>query len=95
MMEYTPDIVQVVPHEDYTVTVYFCDGKIVIYNAEPKLNQGVFERLKDVSFFMNNCKIMNDTLAWDLTGKNDPFECIDIDPDYLYSLEYADDPAAV
>ena len=30
---------------------------------------------------------MNDTLAWDLTGKNDPSECIDIDPDYLYSLE--------
>ena len=95
MMDYTPDIVQVVPHEDYTVTVYFCDGKIVIYNAAPKLDQGVFERLKDVSFFMNNCKIMNDTLAWDLTGKNDPFECVDIDPDYLYALEHTDDPAAV
>ena len=36
---------------------------------------------------------MNDTLAWDLTGKNDPAECIDIDPDYLYSLEDVEDPA--
>jgi DNA-binding XRE family transcriptional regulator len=26
MMDYTPQIVQVVPHEDYTATVYFCDG---------------------------------------------------------------------
>lgn len=93
MMDYTPDIIQVVPHEDYTVTVYFCDGKIVTYDAGPKLNTGVFQRLKDRSFFINNCKIMNDTLAWDLTGKNDPAECIDIDPDYLYSLEDVEDPA--
>ena len=95
MMDYTPDIIQVVPHEDYTVTVYFCDGKIVTYDVGPKVNDGVFQRLKDLSFFINNCKIMNDTLAWDLTGKNDPAECIDIDPDYLYSLEDVEDPLAV
>ena len=95
MMDYTPEIVQVVPHEDYTVTVYFCDGKIVTYDAGPKLEQGVFQRLKNKKFFINNCKIMNDTLAWDLTGKNDPSQCIDIDPDYLYGLEYAEDPVVV
>lgn len=95
MMDYTPEIVQVVPHEDYTVTVYFCDGKIVIYDAGQKLEQGVFKALKDISFFMNNCKIMNDTLAWDLTGENDPTECIDIDPDFLYGLEDAKDSIAV
>ena len=95
MMDNTPDIVQVVPREDYTVIVYFGDGKIVIYDARPKLEQGVFQRLKDISFFVNNCKIMNDTLAWDLTGKNDPSECIDIDPDYLYGLENVEDPIAV
>ena len=67
--------------------IRLCDGKIVTYDVGPKLNDGVFQRLKDLSFFINNCKIMNDTLAWDLTGKNDPAECIDIDPDYLYSLE--------
>lgn len=94
-MNYTPEIVQVVPHDDYIVTVFFCDGKIVTYNARLKLDQGVFQALKSISFFINNCKIMNDTIAWDLTGKNDPSECIDIDPDYLYGLEYAEDPAAV
>jgi hypothetical protein len=91
MMDYTPDIVQVVPHEDYTVSVYFCDGKIVLYDVKPKLNKGVFQKLKDKSFFMNNCRIMNDTLAWDVTGTNDTTECIDIDPDYLYELDYAED----
>ena len=92
MMDYTPDIVQVVPHKDYTVTVYFCDGKIVSYDVNPKLNEGVFQRLKDLAFFIGNCKIMNDTLAWDLSGKNDPSDCIDIDPDFLYSLEYIEEP---
>ena len=95
MMDNTPEIVQVVPHEDYTVTVYFCDGKIVTYDVKPKLDQGVFQCLKDKSFFFNRCKIMNDTLAWDLTGENDPSACIDIDPDYLYSLEYAEEPVAI
>ena len=75
--------------------MYFCDGKIVTYDARPKLDQGVFQALKDISFFIKNCKIMNDTLAWDLTGNNDPSHCIDIDPDYLYGLEYAEDPIAV
>lgn len=50
MMDYTPEIVQVVPHEDYTVTVYFCDGKIVTYDAKQKLDQGVFRTLKDITF---------------------------------------------
>ena len=94
-MDSTPSIVQVVPHRDYTVSVYFVDGKIVVYDVKPKLESGVFKALQDMDFFMNQCKIMNDTLAWDLTGKNDPAECIDIDPDYLYSLEDVEDPLAV
>ena len=95
MMDYTPQIVQVIPHEDYTVSVYFSDRKIVRYDVAPKLGKGVFQRLKDISFFVQNCKIMNDTLAWDLSGNNDVTNCIDIDPDYLYSLEYADESFAV
>lgn len=89
-MEYmTPDIIQVVPHDDYTVSVYFCDGKIVLYDVSPKLDFGIFTRLKDKSFFKDRCTILNDTLAWDVSGTGDPSECIDIDPDYLYSLDYS------
>ena len=90
-MDVTPDIVQVVPHDNYTVSVFFCDGKMVIYDAKPKLDQGVFQRLKDLLFFKNSCTILNDTLAWDLTGNRDPANCIDIDPDTLYALEAADE----
>lgn len=91
MMDYTPTIVQVVPHDDHTVSVYFCDGKIVLYDVNPKLEDGVFRELKDINVFIDSCKIMNDTLAWDVSGNNDPSDCIDIDPDYLYSLDYAEE----
>ena len=87
-MDSTPCIVQVVPHRDYTVSVYFVDGKIVVYDVKPKLESGVFKALQDMDFFMNQCKIMNDTLAWDLSGENDPANCIDIDPETLYALEH-------
>lgn len=30
---------------------------------------------------------MNDTLAWDISGKRDHTKCIDIDPDTLYMLD--------
>ena len=93
-MDYIPEIVQVVPHSDYTVTVYFVDGKIVVYDVKPKLDRGVFTALKNPEFFMSRCKIMNDTLAWDLSGENDPANCIDIDPETLYALEHTEETAA-
>ena len=88
MMDFTPEIVQVVPHDDYPVSVYFCDGTIVLYDVKPNLKKGVFQKLNDKTVFMEKCKIINDTLAWDVTGTDDPTSCIDIDPDYLYSLEH-------
>ncbi len=82
-----PKIVQVVPTEEYTVYVYFEDGKIVCYDVKPLLEKEVFNVLRDVTFFMNTCTIMNDTLAWDVSGNRDNTMCIDIDPDTLYELE--------
>lgn len=78
------EIVQVVPHEDYTVWVYFSDGKITCYDMKDKLDKGVFTKIKVLSTFLNCCKIMNDTLAWDV-GENGEEDCIDIDPIVLYN----------
>ena len=36
------DIVQVIPNEDYTVYVYFEDGKIVCYDAKTLLKKKFF-----------------------------------------------------
>ena len=84
-MEYFPEVVQVVPNPDRTVFVYFSDGKIVSYDVNPLLDRGVFRALRDDEVFMNRCKIMNDTLAWDVNGNDDPTACLDIDPETLYA----------
>lgn len=86
-----PEVVQVVPFPDHTVSVYFSDGKIVSYDVKPLLDKGVFRALQDMDIFINRCGIMNDTLAWDVAGDGDPTACIDIDPDTLYALDAIDD----
>lgn len=84
---YMPEVVQVVPHRDYTVVVYFSDGKITCYDMSNKVDKGIFKVLKDIDFFMDRCVILNDTLAWDVTGDMDRTKCIDIDPETLYEAE--------
>ena len=94
-MTYFPEVVQVVPFPDHTVSVYFSDGKIVSYDVKPFLDKGVFRALQNMEIFMNRCGIMNDTLAWDVAGNGDPTACIDIDPDTLYALDAIEDRLSV
>ena len=35
-------------------------------------------------FYINNCTVLNGTLAWTLDGKYDKYNCIDIDPYTIY-----------
>lgn len=93
-MNCCPEIVQVVPFPDYTVSVYFADGKIVSYDVKPLLDQGVFRALRDDRTFFECCTVMNGTLAWDVSRTGDPTSCIDIDPETLYALESSEDRLA-
>ena len=93
-MAYFPDVVQVIPHEDFTVSVYFSDGKIVLYDIKPFLHTEVFSKIKDIEVFMGTCTILNDTLAWDIAGDRNESECIDIDPDTLYNLPESEERIA-
>lgn len=63
------------------------DGKIVCYDVKPLLEKEVFAVLKDIEYFMTTCTILNDTLAWDVSGNRDNTTCIDIDPETLYGLD--------
>jgi hypothetical protein len=83
-MSYIPKVVQVVPTKDYTVYIYFDDGKIKLFDAKEIIKKGVFRKLQDINFFINRCTVLNNTLAWDLKGNYDPYECIDLDPVVLY-----------
>ena len=91
---YFPDVVQVVPFGDYTVDVYFDDGKIVRYDVTPFLEEGIFRKLKDLQVFINACTILNGTLAWDIAGNRNEQECIDIDPETLHALPDASERIA-
>ena len=94
-MTYFPEVVQVVPFPDHTVSVYFSDGKIVSYDVRPLLDKGMFRALRDMDVFIKRCVIMNDTLAWDIAGNGDPTACIDIDPETLYALDAIEDRLSV
>lgn len=84
---FTPEVVQVVPKENYVVEVLFQDGKIVHFDVNRLLKKGIFAKLNDKDFYKNRCTVMNHTLAWDISGEHDPTNCIDIAPDVLYSIQ--------
>jgi hypothetical protein len=87
-------VIQVNPNPDFTVYIYFSDGKIKLFDMKTFLNKGVFVQISDLDNFLSKCTVMNGTLAWDLSGKYDPSNCIDIDPEVIYStsISVAVDP---
>ncbi|MBO5057509.1 MAG: DUF2442 domain-containing protein [Lachnospiraceae bacterium] len=89
-----PKVVQVIPMKDYSVYVYFEDGKIVCYDMSHMIEKDVFLPLKNMDIFLNTCTVLNDTLAWDTSLNRDNTTCLDIDPDTLYALPFAEEQIA-
>ena len=87
MKDYIPVVIKVIPLDNFHVYVIFDDGKIIDYDATKDLQTKLFEPLRDIEVFKEACTIMNDTLAWDITGNKDNGNCIDIDPFTLYGME--------
>ena len=83
-MEYMPEVIQVIPVDNYKVYVYFDDGSIKLYDASDDIKCGVFKGLQDINIFKNTCTVLNGTLAWDLDGNYDETKCLDIDPFNIY-----------
>ena len=77
-------VIQVYPTDDYKVYLYFSDGKIRLFDGSELVGKGVFQVLKDKERFKEACTVLNGTLAWDLSGKRDPGDCLDLDPENLY-----------
>ena len=87
MNEYFTTVVQVIPLDNFHVQVFFDDGKIVDYDATNDLKAEIMAPMRDIENFKNACTVMNGTLAWDISGKWDEADCVDIDPFTLYELE--------
>jgi len=93
-MDYFPSVVQAVAADNYKVYVYFIDGAIRCVDMKPTIDKGgVFTPLQDEKVFRNTLTVMNDTVAWDLSGKHDPGDCIDIDPCTIYKSPPSREPS--
>lgn len=92
-MDYYPQVVQAIPGEGYSVYAYFSDGTVHLYDASHLIERGgVFAPLRDKTMFDSALTVLNETVAWDLTGKRDTADCIDIAPESVYAAPVAADP---
>jgi hypothetical protein len=93
LAQYVPAVVQAVAGPNRTVYVYFTDGTVHQLDVKPLIQKGgVFERLEDDRFFAETLTVLNDTVAWDVSGTFDPCTCIDVDPLSVYAAPVVRDP---
>jgi hypothetical protein len=90
---YFPQVLQAVTTGNYEVYAYFNDGSVRFVDIKPLIRpETVFEPLGDISVFKNRLTVLNGTVAWDLSGSRNPRDCIDLDPETIYSGDEVKDP---
>jgi len=83
-MNYWPEILQVIPTDDYKVYLYFNDGHIRLFDASELVQKGIFRQLQADNMFVKACTVINHTLAWTPDGSYRDDTCLDLDPIELY-----------
>lgn len=92
-MDFIPEVLQVVPGNNYHVFAYFNDGTVRDYDVFPLIRRGgVFKKIDNLNIFRKCLTVLNGTVAWDLSGKRDVTQCIDIDPFDVYNSPVVQDP---
>lgn len=80
-----PKLYLVQPQDDFSIILHYDNGEIRLYDCTWIFKETeVFEKIRDIKQFKELCTVMNGTLAWDISGKRDPYTCIDICPDTIY-----------
>ena len=88
-----PQVLQVLPTDNFEVYAYMNDGSVRLYDVKPLLKKNtVFESLMDIQIFKSKLKVINHTIAWDMGGNRDPYKCIDIDPFTVFEKPPVPDP---
>ena len=71
-----PAVKEVIPRDDYTLSVVFENGEEGMLDMKPMLDFGVFQMLKDYDMF-KRVQVAFDTIEW---------ECgVDLDPEFVYA----------
>jgi hypothetical protein len=84
-MNYWPEVSQALPTPEHKVYLYFDDGTIRLFDAEPLLDTGAFRVLCGGNLFVDACTVLNHTLAWTPDMSYDETTCLDLDPSVLYA----------
>ncbi len=71
-----PAVKEVIPGEDYMLSVVFDNGEHGLLDMKPVLGFGLFQRIKDFQAF-KQVRVAFDTIEWDCG--------VDLDPEYVYS----------
>ena len=69
-----PSVKEVVPRDDYTLSVVFETGENGILDMKPMLDFGVFQKIKDYETF-GRVRVSFDTIEWDCG--------VDLDPEFV------------
>ena len=79
-----PSVKEVIPRDDYTLSVVFENGERGILDMKPILDFGVFQRIKDYEAF-RRVRVSFDTIEWSCG--------VDLDPEFVYVKCKAATPA--
>lgn len=71
-----PSVKEVVPTDDYLLSIVFDNGERGILDMKPVLDFGVFQRLRDQEAF-RRVRVAFDTIEWDVG--------VDLDPEFVYA----------
>jgi len=71
-----PSVKEVVPREDYALSILFDNGESGILDMKSILDFGVFRRIKDYDKF-RQIRVAFDTIEWDCG--------VDLDPEFVYA----------
>lgn len=87
-MDFMPMVVQAIAGENFTVYAYFNDGAVRLVDVKPLIEGGgVFSAIADPTAFREKLTVLNDTVAWDISGDRDPTKCIDLDPIVIFKRD--------
>ncbi|MFI3256665.1 MAG: DUF2442 domain-containing protein [Spirochaetales bacterium] len=83
-----PEIIQVVPTDNFEIYAYFNDGSVHFFDVKPFITKGsVFEKISDIDVFKKTLTIIQHNVAWDIDGNRNPYTCIDLDPFEIFDTE--------
>ena len=84
--EYIPEIYMAVPAGGKKVDCYFTNGAVRRYDVNRAIRMGgVFAPLKNQAVFNRSLTVMDGVLSFDISGKRDPYDMVDICADVIYT----------